>query len=114
MAKQRHNTDSCLRSALAMLFLLLAVYASMELRDFFPRGSAPREAMKSWHYMLGISVLALASVRLAVHLIGPVPSISPAPAKWQETGAKLMKAALYVLMLGMPFLGWLLLSAKGA
>lgn len=96
-----------------MLALLVAVYASMELREFYPKGSATREAMKTWHYMLGLSVLVLASGRLALHLAGPVPVISPTPSKWQQTGAKLMKVALYVFMLGMPVLGWLLLSAKG-
>ena len=97
-----------------MLFLLVAVYASMELRGYYPKGSATREAMKTWHYMLGISVLALAGVRLAVHCIGPVPAISPAPTKMQHAGAKWMKIALYIFMLAMPLLGWALLSAKGA
>jgi cytochrome b561 len=96
-----------------MLVLLVAVYASMELRGFFPKGSAPREAMKTWHYMLGVAVLALATLRLAVHFIGPVPAISPRPAKWQDGLARLMKVALYLFMAGMPLLGWLLLSAKG-
>ncbi|MDL2354175.1 MAG: cytochrome b [Pseudomonadota bacterium] len=96
-----------------MLALLVAVYASMELREFYPKGSATREAMKTWHYMLGLCVLALATGRLAIHFAGPVPAISPAPPKWQAQGAKLMKVVLYVFMLGMPVLGWLLLSAKG-
>lgn len=60
-----------------MLVLLIAVYASMELRDFYPKGSAPREAMKTWHYMLGLTVLGLAMLRLVVNMIGPVPAISP-------------------------------------
>lgn len=97
-----------------MLLLLAAVYASMELRDFYPKGSSMREAMKTWHYTLGISVLAFAAIRLAIHSIGPVPAIAPAPTKWQARGATLMKAALFVFMLGMPLLGWMLLSAKGA
>ncbi|MFB9241677.1 cytochrome b [Massilia antarctica] len=96
-----------------VLFLLAAVYASMELRDFYPKGSSMREAMKTWHYMLGISTLALTALRLAVYFMGPAPAISPAPAQWQATAAKSMKAALYVFMLGMPILGCLLLSAKG-
>jgi cytochrome b561 len=96
-----------------MLLLLIAVYASMELRDFYPKGSAPREAMKTWHFMLGLSVLALAMLRLAVQRIGPVPAISPRPSKWMATSAGLMKVALYLFMIGMPLLGWLLLSAKG-
>jgi cytochrome b561 len=96
-----------------MLMLLMAVYASMELRDFYPKGSAPREAMKTWHYMLGLTVVALAMLRLAVQRIGPVPAISPRPANWMGASASVLKVALYLLMIGMPLLGWLLLSAKG-
>lgn len=97
-----------------MLILLAAVFASMELRDFYPKGSAARDAMKTWHYMLGLSVLPLVTLRLALAFIGPSPAIAPVPAQWQETMAKLMKVALYVFMLAMPLLGWLTLSAKGA
>lgn len=97
-----------------MLILLIAVYASMELRDLYPKGSAPREAMKTWHYMLGLTVVALALLRLAVQFIGPAPAISPRPTKWMVLAAKLMKVALYLFMIGMPLLGWLLLSAKGS
>lgn len=96
-----------------MLILLIAVYASMELRDFYPKGSAPREAMKAWHYMLGLTVGALALLRLAVQLVGPVPAISPRLTKWMGSATSWMKVALYLLMIGMPLLGWLMLSAKG-
>lgn len=96
-----------------MLLLLAAVYASMELEDLVGEGSATHEAMETWHYMLGISVLALAAIRLAVHFAGPVPAISPAPSRWQHTMARLMHMALYIFMLAMPLLGWALLSAEG-
>lgn len=96
-----------------MLVLLAAVYASMELRGYFPKGSAEREAMKSWHYMLGLSVLGLAALRLLVSATSTVPAIAPPIARWQATAAALMKLALYVFMFAMPLLGWLTLSAKG-
>ena len=96
-----------------MVGLLIAVYASMELRGYFPKGSAPREAMKTWHFMLGRSVLMLAAVRLLVNWLDRAPSITPMPAKWQTLSAHAMHVALYVLMLGLPLLGWLLLSASG-
>ena len=96
-----------------MLVLLAAVYASIELRELFPKGSDPREALKHWHDMLGLSVLVLVCLRLAVHMIGPVPRIEPEPASWQKLLAKLMHVALYVLMIGMPLAGWLILSAEG-
>jgi cytochrome b561 len=47
-----------------LIFLLIVVsYASIELREFFPKGSAPREAMKSVHFMIGLTVLALVAPR---------------------------------------------------
>lgn len=96
-----------------MLLLIAAVYALMELRGYFPRGSDTREAMKQWHYMLGLSVLGLTLLRLAINAAGPHPRISPPPLPWVGLSAKLMHLALYLLMLGMPLIGWLLLSAEG-
>ena len=63
-----------------MLVLLVAVYAAMELRENFPKGSDPREFMKSLHFMLGISVLILVAVRIAARLSGPTPAIVPTSA----------------------------------
>ena len=54
-----------------MLVLLVAVYAAMELRENFPKGSDPREFLKSLHFMLGISVLILVLVRIAARFSGP-------------------------------------------
>ncbi|MGZ4981019.1 MAG: cytochrome b [Methylobacter sp.] len=96
-----------------MLLLIIAVYACIELRGLFPKGSDPREAMKAWHYMLGLSALVLVSLRLAMHIIGPTPDIEPDPPKWQKTFARIMHLALYVFMIGMPMAGWLMLSAAG-
>jgi len=51
--------------------------------------------------------------RATVHFVGVVPRIQPAPPKWQNLFAKLMHVALYALMIGMPIMGWLALSAEG-
>jgi len=67
-----------------MLVLLAAVYACIELHEFFPKGSDPREALKTWHFMLGLSVLALVALRLVAHMSGPVPRIEPDPPTWQK------------------------------
>jgi cytochrome b561 len=94
------------------LALFIAVYACIELREYFPKGSTPRDALKTWHFMLGLSVLLLASLRLMVNTAGPVPAIKPDPPAWQKLAARLVHYALYALMLGMPLAGWLLLSAE--
>lgn len=96
-----------------MLLLLAAVYACIELREFWPRGSDPREALKAWHFMLGLGVLVLVAMRLALRLAGPVPRIQPPPGVVQRYIAATMHVALYVFMIAMPLLGWLALSAEG-
>lgn len=96
-----------------MLLLLVAVYACIELRGFYPRGSGPREALKQWHFMLGLAVFALVWLRLALRLKGRSPGIVPSVPAWQHRLAITTHLALYAFMIAMPLLGWLLLSAEG-
>lgn len=96
-----------------MLLLFVAVYGTIELRELFEKGSDPREALKTWHFMLGMLVFVLVWLRLAARLSGPTPAIQPEPPNLQRLSAKLLHLALYVLMIGMPLTGWLLLSAAG-
>ncbi len=65
----------------------------------------------STHELLGIAILALALIRLAVRLrygAPPLPADLPEPMK---LAAHLSHYALYALMIGMPLLGWGMLSA---
>ena len=96
-----------------MVVLLVAVYLCMLLSDNFPKGSATRDGLRTWHYMLGLSVFELVWLRLAVNLLAKTPPISPAPALWQLRLAQVVKLTLYIFMIGMPLAGWLILSAKG-
>jgi cytochrome b561 len=96
-----------------MLLLFIAVYATINLRELYPKGSDPCDALKVWHFMLGLSVFALLSLRLYARLSAPAPQITPQLVAWQLMVAKAMHIALYALMLVMPVLGWLVLSAAG-
>ena len=95
-----------------MLLLIAAVYATIELKGNFPKGSEPRELLKHWHFMLGISIFALVWLRLIARWLQPAPR-ALAGASWEHGLAKLMYLALYTLMIGLPLLGWLTLSAAG-
>ncbi|MEQ1814042.1 MAG: cytochrome b [Candidatus Nitrotoga sp.] len=96
-----------------MLLLIAAAYTTMEFKSIFPKGSPARETMAIWHYMLGLSVFFLVWLRLLVRLAGSDPVIEPALPTWQVLSAKVMHRTLYILMIGLPLLGWLILSAKG-
>jgi superoxide oxidase len=96
-----------------MLLLIVAAYAAIELREFFPKGSGPREALKMWHFMLGLSVLGLVWLRVAARLMWRAPPSSPHEPTWRHAVAMATHLALYVFMFGMPVAGWLILSAEG-
>lgn len=96
-----------------MLLLVAAVFACIELSEAFPKGSPWREDMKSWHFSLGLSVLGLGAFRVGLHFLDPAPRIHPPPPRWQTLLAKAIHLALLALMVLMPFLGWLALSAEG-
>ena len=65
----------------------------------------------SIHKPLGIAILVLALVRLAVRLRYGAPSLPADLPEPMRLGAQLSHYALYALMIGMPLLGWGMLSA---
>lgn len=93
-----------------MLLLLVAVYATILLRETYPRGSDIRAALKAWHFSLGLTVFALVWVRVIARRLGGVRHRPGGAAAW---AAVLMHLALYGFMIAMPLLGWITLSAEG-
>jgi cytochrome b561 len=97
-----------------LMFLLLAgVYVCIQLHEWYPKGSDTREALKTWHFMLGLSVFVLVCIRVVARLVQVMPAIDPEPVGWQNKLAKAVHLALYLLMIGMPLAGWFMLSAAG-
>lgn len=96
-----------------MALQLVAVYACINLADLFPKGSDPRALLKTWHYMLGLSVLAVVVIRIVARWSGTVPAPEPRTPPWQRWLGVLTHLALYALLIAMPVLGWLTLSAAG-
>jgi superoxide oxidase len=115
---QNTNTPRYPKSAIAlhwlMLVLIVAVYAAILLRENFPRGTPIREAFKTWHFMLGLSVLTLVCVGIVLRVISwKAPQIVPTPVQWQKHLGGFVHVALYAFMIAMPIGGWLILSASG-
>lgn len=95
------------------VLVLIAVYVAMEFRGLFPKGSDAREAMKNWHYLLGLSVFALVWMRIVARSIHGAPAIRPPPRQWQAYSALAIHIALYAFMISMPAIGFVLLSSEG-
>lgn len=76
--------------------------------------SETRLEMITWHKWVGMTILALAVVRLLWRLATPHPSLTnPAIPPLMEQAAKLGHFALYLLLFIVPLLGWAYSSAAG-
>ncbi|MFA5958547.1 cytochrome b [Hyphomicrobium sp.] len=96
-----------------MAILIAAVFTAIELKGYYPKGSETRALLGSIHMMLGITVFLLVIVRIGVRTQNAAPPIAPRPASWQTAIAHLTHLTLYAAMIGMPLLGWTMVSAGG-
>lgn len=96
-----------------MAALVIGLIVLIEVREFIPKENPLRAEFKTLHFSLGLTVLAFLLVRLGVRVTTTAPPIVPKPAAWQTGLSHLMHLALYAMMLGLPILGWVALSALG-
>ncbi len=89
--------------------LLILQITLAKLADELPLG-LDKLALMARHKSVGITILALAVIRLAWRLIDRPPPPPPMP-RWQHLASRLTHAAFYVLLFVMPVTGWLMSSA---
>lgn len=63
------------------------------------------------HKSVGITILALAAIRLAWRLFDRPPPPPPMP-RWQRVASRATHWAFYVLLFAMPLTGWMMSSAS--
>jgi cytochrome b561 len=71
-----------------------------------------RYGLYQWHKTFGIIVLFLSVFRLGWRLTHPAPAMPQTMPRWEKSLAHLGHIGLYVLMIAIPFTGWLLVSAS--
>jgi cytochrome b561 len=64
------------------------------------------------HKSVGITILALALLRLAWRLFNPIPPTPASTPRWQQRAAHVWHFLLYALLFITPMLGWLMSSAR--
>jgi cytochrome b561 len=65
----------------------------------------------SWHKWLGVTVFALAMLRVAWRATHRVPALPPGMPRWQRAAAHVTHTLLYLLMFAVPITGYLFSSA---
>lgn len=74
--------------------------------------SPQRLKVYNYHKWVGVTVLALALVRLGWRITHSAPPL-PAMPRWQQLAARIGHGLLYVLMIAVPTAGWIYSNAAG-
>ncbi|MEE2951567.1 MAG: cytochrome b/b6 domain-containing protein [Pseudomonadota bacterium] len=70
--------------------------------------------MYQWHKTIGLLVLALTVARILWRIANPPPAHAPTMTLGETLAASAVHIAFYALMLAVPLLGWLVVSASAA
>ena len=90
----------------ALIILLVVLSSRME-------GRTPEAfAVVQFHKSIGITVLLLSLARLAWRLVHPPPPAPATLAGWERGLASGVHWAFYVVMIGMPLTGWVMVSTS--
>jgi cytochrome b561 len=67
----------------------------------------------AWHKSIGITILALAVLRLLWRWVNPTPLLPGTLKPYERVLANFTHVTLYVLLFAMPLSGWMMSSARG-
>lgn len=116
MGTQASGTDGYTAAArlghwLAAALIVAAFTLGWIMADL--RLSPTRIRLINYHKWVGVTVFALALLRLAWRLGHPPPPLPATMPRWEREAAAIVHRLLYLLMLAIPLSGWLMSSAKG-
>ena len=93
------------------MLLIINQWVIAERADSLPLGVAKLQAL-AWHKSFGLTILALAVIRLVWRWTNPVPDLSTETRPWERVLAKISHLLLYALIFALPLTGWMMSSAK--
>jgi cytochrome b561 len=92
--------------------LLISNIAFAWSRGFVARPEAGM--IMGWHKSTGIMILLLSLVRLGWRIAHPAPPYPAGLPRWEQVMARLTHWGFYVIMIGMPLTGWIMISSPRA
>jgi len=93
---------------MALIIISLLVFGHLMTNPETPN----RFALYQWHKTGGITVLFLSVFRLFWRLSHRPPSLPVQMKPWEVFAARFTHIAFYLMMIGMPVLGWAMVSAS--
>jgi cytochrome b561 len=96
---------------LIVLLLIVQYAVAWTMPDINPR--TPPNTLVDLHFSIGVTILAIAVLRLLWRWRYPVPLISDNVPVWQDWTARATHALLYLLLFVLPILGWIDAGFRG-
>ena len=94
--------------ALAIIGMIVLGDVMMDL----PRTDPLKFSLFQWHKSIGIAILLLSVFRLAWCFVNPPPPLPAGGKPWENNLTKIVVVLFYVAMIGVPLLGWAVVSAS--
>jgi len=86
----------------------LVLFGWLMTKDWMPN----RFTIYQWHKSFGIVVLLLSICRLIWRMLNAPPALPSHMKNWEKLASKVTHVGFYVLMIGVPLLGWAMISAS--
>ena len=108
--RHRYTTVAIVLHWLIAAAILFQIILGWRMGDE-PKGPATY-AIFQLHKSIGITILLLSLGRLAWRLTHRPPPHPPTQARWETLASKIVHVAFYVIMIGLPLTGWIIVSAS--
>lgn len=108
-ARERYTTVAIVLHWLIAVILIANIAVAWQFDD--AKGLTKFQLFQI-HKSLGITVLVLSLVRLAWRLMNPPPAPLASMKAWEKFASLAVHLGFYVVMIGMPMTGWLMVSAS--
>ena len=109
---QRYTNTAILFHWLLAVMIIGAFTLGLVMTDM-PGITPTKLKYFSWHKWAGVTILALAALRLLWRLTHKAPPYPAAMPAWQMTSANVLHGMLYVLMFAVPLSGYFYTLASG-
>lgn len=104
---QSYNSVAIALHWILALLMIFMVFLGEELMEAAEEGGTATTFQPSLHVSIGVSILVLTVARLVWRLMNPPPPLPQTMKTWERGLSHVMHIAFYVLMIGVPLLGWL-------
>jgi cytochrome b561 len=94
-----------------IVLLIINQWVIMQRAEALPMGN-DKVFVIGMHKSFGMTILALAIIRLVWRWMNPVPTLQGFTRSWERILANLSHLLLYGLIFAMPLTGWLMSSAR--